>query len=138
MAQKKFLDGGGVSYLWSKIISAIASKTAGFATDEELSALEAKLGRFKWAEPRNLGSISSSYTLSAFETGTITPVRVLVGAGYSGRTLKLPSGGQYFLTGSINNICAGGTTLATSSVSYSNGEQVNKSASFTGLIIRLS
>ena len=55
-------------------------------------------------------------------------MRVLVGAGYSGRTLKLPSGGQYFLIGSITNICAGGTTLATSSSSYVDGEQVNAEA----------
>ena len=151
-----YLNRGGIKHLWKEIRNLFTRETAGFATADMIDEVEAKIGPLTWEEPRVIADEMSNYTIEVIPIGRIVPIKcVRSGPNYTGGyTIKLPSGGSYFViageigrnpaatrvsgTYATSGVYSGGTTLATHKYNNSDSGGYNYSANVTGFIIRIS
>ena len=116
MADKKYLDPGGVTYLWGKIkaLMGISGGSEGFATVEQLDEVKESLKKINYISneeaeySEDLGIIREDVTKelpsTLFEYGKAKKITVSITVGKEMVTVPsvsvtLPSDGKYFLQG---------------------------------------
>lgn len=126
----KYLNGGGVSYLWGKIISLINTETAGFVTDAKLQKInypsnEAVSTTVDIGTYSSSGTYSKTLGSSLFEYGKAKAIKItatlkLTGADIYNKLeatgkVVLPSGGTYirFLPSGGFEFLSGGSAVLT-------------------------
>lgn len=151
MAEKKFLDQGGLSHLWSKIKAIIDTKVPtsrtvnGKALSSDISLNYSDVGaassghnhdgRYIYSDVEYFQSSGgSTVTLPAMRIGEMRLARATA-TGYSEVYVKLPAGGNYTVFTDANKTgkYSGGSTIA---YNYEDGENV--SVTFFGFYIRIS
>ena len=116
MADKKYLDPGGVTYLWGKIkaLMGISGGSEGFATVEQLNEVKENLKKINYISneeaeySEDLGIIQEDVTkelpATLFEYGKAKMITVSITVGKQMSSIPsvsvtLPAEGKYFLQG---------------------------------------
>lgn len=158
MANNKYLDQGGLEYLWSKIKSFINTKTTEFVTDATLdSTLDDRLEYINYISNESVSSQSKSVssstygetksvsiTNSGFEYGKAKRLSLTVTAKVSGNKdlstpnkitvqVKLPSGGTWFLyyESSVYFLSGGSVVTSFSAIAGLYGSEATTTKTYT-------
>ena len=151
MALQKYLDGGGVQYLWSKLLEKLKTETITeediadyyHVVDESYPEQTIDFGTQSWNAQVTKTLSSSLFTISnelkllkITVTGKVEGKFIGVGEfNYAAKfSVNLPSGGRYFLWNVNGNLgfINGGTSVFSRSITSGalNSQNVNASTSF--------